>query len=149
MVHWSILNFRFRPIKIKSSKYSITVENEFGKINKSLKPDEELIIENSQINSLKIRVNYLPELTNLYQNYPNPFNPVTKIKYDLNQACDVKISIYDLVGREIIQLVNETQNAGSYEIELDANKVGLSSGVYLYRLNAGNYVNTKKLILIK
>lgn len=83
----------------------------------------------------------------LYQNYPNPFNPNTLIKYSLPEKTNVKLSVYNILGTEVVNLVNETQNAGEYEIEFNASK--LSSGVYLYRLEAGNYKATKKLILMK
>lgn len=83
----------------------------------------------------------------LYQNYPNPFNPSTSIKYSLPERTNVKLSVYNILGTEVANLVNETQNAGEYEVEFNASK--LSSGVYLYKLEAGSYKATRKLILIK
>ncbi len=88
----------------------------------------------------------------LYQNYPNPFNPVTTIKYQIpanvkGQLANVKIIVFDILGREIKTLVNEQKPAGTYEIQFDASK--LSSGVYFYQLSAGSFVETKKLMLLK
>jgi acetyl esterase/lipase len=83
----------------------------------------------------------------LSQNYPNPFNPTTTIKYELPKSSVVRLSVYDILGREVAVLVNESRNAGGYEVKFDAS--GLSSGVYCYRLQAGNFVQTKKLLLLR
>lgn len=89
----------------------------------------------------------LPTSYALYDNYPNPFNPTTKIKYDLPKESQVSLRIFDILGREVASLVNEKQNAGSYEVNFNANK--LASGVYIYRLSAGSYVQVKKMMLLK
>jgi hypothetical protein len=83
----------------------------------------------------------------LLQNYPNPFNPVTVINYQLPKTGNVKLSIYDALGKEVNILVNESQNAGNYNIEWNAS--AYPSGVYIYRLEAGSFVSNKKMILIK
>ncbi len=83
----------------------------------------------------------------LHQNYPNPFNPSTTIKYDLPKSSVVRLSVYDVLGREVSVLVNERMDAGVHEAKFDA--VGLSSGMYVYRLRAGDYVSTKRMILMK
>ena len=83
----------------------------------------------------------------LSQNYPNPFNPVTNIDYQLPISCNVKLSVFDMMGREFGILVNEMQRAGNYKIEWNAQK--FSSGVYLYYLNAGSFVSIKKMVFIK
>jgi hypothetical protein len=83
----------------------------------------------------------------LSQNYPNPFNPSTNIKFELPKSSDVKLSVYDVLGREVSVLVNERRNAGVHEVKFDA--AGLSSGVYFYRMQAGSFVVTKKLLLIR
>jgi hypothetical protein len=88
-----------------------------------------------------------PEIFKLYQNYPNPFNPSTAINYELPVAGRVDLRVYDLLGREIATLVNEVKSAGSYTVRWDAQ--GLASGVYLYRLQAGQYSATKKLLLLR
>ncbi len=91
---------------------------------------------------------------NLEQNYPNPFNPSTVIKYSIPNADNVTLKIYDVLGKEIYTLVNEYQNAGYYELKFDAanlpaGRQGLASGIYLYKLKAGNFTLTRKMLLIK
>ncbi|MCX6163554.1 MAG: T9SS type A sorting domain-containing protein [Ignavibacteriae bacterium] len=83
----------------------------------------------------------------LLQNYPNPFNPVTVISYQLPKTSIVKLSIYDVRGQEVNILVNESQNAGNYEIGWNAS--AFPSGVYFYRLEAGSFISNKKMILVK
>jgi hypothetical protein len=90
----------------------------------------------------------------LMQNYPNPFNPTTKIKYSIpsvaaqhNISLQVKLVVYDILGDEVAILVNETKPSGTYEIEFDA--TGLASGIYFYKLRAGSFIATKKMLLIK
>jgi len=81
------------------------------------------------------------------QNYPNPFNPITKIKFGLPKASNVKLIIYDVIGREILELVNEFKQENTYEVEFDG--TNLPSGVYFYRLSAGENAVEKKMVLIK
>ena len=88
-----------------------------------------------------------PLTFSLEQNYPNPFNPSTNIKYNVPENGFVKLAVYNLVGEEVNVLVNGQVNAGFYELEFDASK--LPSGVYFYRLQAGSFVETKKMILLK
>jgi hypothetical protein len=83
----------------------------------------------------------------LSQNYPNPFNPSTKISYQLPESGNVTLNIYDVLGNELAALVNDYKPAGNYDV--DFNAVGLPSGVYFYRLTAGSFTETKKLILMK
>jgi hypothetical protein len=91
--------------------------------------------------------NVVPKIYDLVQNYPNPFNPVTNIKYDLPKDIFVSVKIYDLLGREIKTLVNEFKNAGSYIVTFDGSE--FSSGIYFYRITAGDFVSVKRMILIK
>ena len=99
----------------------------------------------------------LPEQFSLEQNYPNPFNPSTTIRYSIPTSEFVKLNVYDVQGNEVTTLVNEEKPAGSYEVEFSAkggsasggNSNSLSSGIYLYTLQAGRYTQTKKLILMK
>jgi hypothetical protein len=88
-----------------------------------------------------------PLTFNLEQNYPNPFNPKTKIKYSVPNQSLVTLKIFDILGREIETLINEEKTAGIYEIDFDASQ--LSSGIYFYKIQAGNFVQTKKMILMK
>ena len=89
----------------------------------------------------------VPEKYELSQNYPNPFNPSTKINYQIAQNNFISLKVYDVLGNEVTTLVNENKTAGYYEINFDASS--LSSGVYLYKLQAGSFVETKKMILLK
>ena len=94
-----------------------------------------------------ISVNVLPVKFVLYQNYPNPFNPTTTIKYSLAKAEHVTLKVYDELGREVKTLVDGNKEAGRYSV--DFNGLGLASGVYYYRIKAGNFNEVKKLILLK
>jgi hypothetical protein len=89
----------------------------------------------------------IPTAYALTQNYPNPFNPTTTIKFELPKSSDVKLSVYDVLGREVSMLVNEKRNAGVHEVTFDG--ANLASGVYIYRLTAGDYVQSKKLIVLR
>ncbi len=88
-----------------------------------------------------------PKQFALEQNYPNPFNPTTTISYQLPVASTVTLKVYDVLGREVMTLVNGKQEAGVYNLSL--NGATLSSGVYFYRLQSGNFVQTKKMMLVK
>jgi len=89
----------------------------------------------------------LPKSFNLSQSYPNPFNPSTKIKYSLPQSSNVVIKVFDILGNEIETLIDEQKNTGTYEITWYAES--LPSGIYFYKLQAGDYIETKKMLLMK
>jgi len=92
--------------------------------------------------------NQIPTVYNLYQNFPNPFNPSTKINFDLPKDSKVTLVIYDLLGRVVKRLLNsEFKQAGRYSIDFNASN--LASGVYFYRIEAGDFVMTKKMVLVK
>jgi hypothetical protein len=91
---------------------------------------------------------FIPQVFHLSQNYPNPFNPTTKINYDIPQNSIVKLTIYDILGREVIKLVNnEFKQPGRYVVEF--NGTNLASGVYFYRIEASDFTDSKKMVLIK
>lgn len=92
-------------------------------------------------------VNIYPENFFLFQNYPNPFNPTTTIKYSIPKASFVVIKIYDIIGEEVATLVNAQKPSGNYSVKFDASN--LSSGIYFYRITSGNFMATKKLIILK
>jgi hypothetical protein len=96
------------------------------------------------INTISTQV---PDGFSLSQNYPNPFNPTTKIKFAVPTAGLVTLKMYDVLGKEVSVLVNKQMSAGTFEYEFNA--LGLTSGVYFYRLESGNFVDTKKLVLVK
>ena len=83
----------------------------------------------------------------LYQNYPNPFNPTTNITYQVLKPGNVELKVYDILGREVMTLVNDFRNVGKYTVDLNASR--LASGVYFYRLKSGEFVSTKKMVLLK
>jgi hypothetical protein len=89
----------------------------------------------------------MPNTFKLEQNYPNPFNPSTIIKFGIPERSNVVIKIYDIIGSEVFTLVNEEMEAGWYQKEFSAN--GLSSGVYLLTIQAGSFVSTKKMLMVK
>jgi len=88
-----------------------------------------------------------PEKFELYQNYPNPFNPSTTIEYALPRSGNVVLKVYDAIGKEVLTLVNEAQEAGYYSTKFDASK--LSSGMYIYKLTSDKFNEVKKMSLIK
>ena len=89
----------------------------------------------------------IPASYTLSQNYPNPFNPTTNIKYSLTKESQVSLKVFDILGREVETLVNLNQKAGSYAVNFNASK--LASGVYIYRLQAGDFIQSMKMMLIK
>ncbi|MBS1495238.1 MAG: T9SS type A sorting domain-containing protein [Bacteroidetes bacterium] len=89
----------------------------------------------------------IPSQYKLYNNYPNPFNPITKIKFDLPKNSFVKINVLDITGKVVSEILNANLSAGSYETEF--NGANLSSGIYYYRLETNDFVETKKMILVK
>jgi hypothetical protein len=89
----------------------------------------------------------IPKNFTLSQNYPNPFNPSTQITFSLPKASDVKLVVFDILGREVATLVNGFKQAGTHSIEFNASS--LSSGVYFYRLESGTFTDTKKMLLLK
>ena len=87
-----------------------------------------------------------------HQNYPNPFNPVTTLRYDIPENSHVNITIYDMLGRQVKTLINQTQDTGYRSVIWDAtNDYGkpVSAGIYLYQIQAGEYMQTKKMVLLK
>ena len=97
-------------------------------------------------------INQLPHAFNLYNNYPNPFNPVTTFRYDILENGHVNITIYNILGRKVKTLMNQTQDAGYRSVIWDAtNDYGkpVSAGIYLYQIQAGEYISTKKMVLLK
>ncbi len=89
----------------------------------------------------------LPQSFALEQNYPNPFNPVTTIKFDLPQTADVQLEVFNLLGQKVMTLVSGSMQAGTHQVNFDAQN--LASGMYIYRIEAANFVSTKKMMLIK
>ena len=94
----------------------------------------------------------IPEMFTLHQNYPNPFNPITSLRYDLPEQAQVILTVYDLLGREVTQLVNTVQDAGYRSVQWNATDMHgkpVSAGVYLYQIRAGEFIQTRKMVLLK
>ncbi len=89
----------------------------------------------------------IPREVELYQNYPNPFNPSTKIKYQLPQDSEVQLVMYDMLGREVKEIINQYQSAGYYELSFDGSN--LPSGMYIYKITTGEFTASKKMLLVK
>jgi hypothetical protein len=92
-------------------------------------------------------VNVLPSQYVLYQNYPNPFNPLTTINYDLPEEAVLSLKVFDILGKEVLLLVDGTVQAGHHSVTLDANK--MASGLYFYRLTTRAFTAVKKLVVVK
>ena len=105
------------------------------------RPLAEIITSSEQIST------ELPDRFELYQNYPNPFNPSTTIRYTLPKSSFVSLRIYDVLGREVKTLFSGYRNAGNYSDVFDASN--FSSGVYFYKISAGEFTETKSMVLIK
>ncbi len=100
----------------------------------------------SSLNGI-IRTEETASSYSLAQNFPNPFNPVTKISYSIPKSSEVSLTIYDILGQKVSELVREKQDAGSYSVEFNASS--LSSGVYYYKIEAGDFTSIKKMTLVK
>ena len=108
-------------------------------------PGDSLFFSTTIVNSIDDEIK--PAYFQLHQNYPNPFNPSTKISFSLPSTANVKLVIYDILGREIKTIIQKELSAGNYKFSFDGST--FSSGVYFYRLQAGSYIETKKMLLLK
>ncbi|MBZ0177954.1 MAG: T9SS type A sorting domain-containing protein, partial [Melioribacteraceae bacterium] len=127
--------------KISSGKYAVKNANDFTyKISHLLKTG--FLPEAQATNEMNVPKEFV-----LYQNYPNPFNPSTTIKYQIPRRTNVEIKVFDILGKEIVVLVDEIKEAGRYQINFAASK--LSSGVYFYQLQSGINIITKKMLLLR
>jgi len=106
-----------------------------------------LMTSYNNLTNVKTIATGIPAIYKLQQNYPNPFNPVTTIKYSISKESHVSLKVFDILGKEVANLVSSKQTAGSYEVNFYPAK--LSSGVYFYKLDTGDFVQTKKMQLIK
>jgi hypothetical protein len=143
-----------KPIQFNANEAMVTVTlAEKASGNSSITVESDLAdITGAAVNSdVAVAVKEIPTVFELSQNYPNPFNPSTRIQYSLEKAAQVSLKVYNVLGLEIATLVNGSQEAGSYTVPFNANTgtLSLSSGVYFYRLEAGSFVSTKRLILMK
>ncbi len=129
--------------------YIVAITTNYELINQREKNRDVYIIKTMgpEITELEHQAVKIATHYSLSQNYPNPFNPSTSIKYSIPQSSNVTLKVFDVLGSEIITLLNKEQSAGNYEVEFDGSD--LTSGIYFYRLQAGDFVETKKMILLK
>ncbi|MHC1736586.1 MAG: T9SS type A sorting domain-containing protein [Ignavibacteriaceae bacterium] len=130
----SVKDYSFTDKKVAAGKYAYRLKQIDN--DGTFEYSKEIEVENLQ-----------PSAFDLRQNYPNPFNPGTLIVYSLGFSGNVTLKLYDLLGNEVALLVNEQKGPGTYEVKFDAS--GLASGTYIYRLVAGNFVSTKKMVVLK
>ncbi len=129
-----------RPQRVNTvSEHIIAVQNDIMKVFPAAEKKGSAENKNTSV-PLEYKLN---------QNYPNPFNPTTKINYELKNAGFVSLKIYDLLGRELAELVNEVKDAGRYTIDFNSSKYMMASGIYFYRITAGEFVDTKRMVLVK
>ena len=139
-----------------SCQVSLTVGNNSGSVNVG----SYFIVDDVVFEGITTDIDetvIFPDSYSLEQNYPNPFNPSTKIRYSIplhvkHGAANVVLKVYDILGNEVATLVNEEKPAGIYEVEfstLSGNIHNLSNGVYFYKLQAGEYIETRKMVLLK
>ena len=138
-----------RNARDRNYSYTVSADTALGKGKDSL----QIAINGLVVTGINNGENSVKEFA-LSQNYPNPFNPLTIIKYTIAGARDqgpgtgnTSLVVYDLLGRQVAMLVNDVKAPGSYEVSFDGS--GLASGVYIYRLTAGSFVQTKKMAFIK
>lgn len=94
-------------------------------------------------------INELPKKFSLEQNFPNPFNPETKIKFQLPSDVMVSLKIYNILGREVLSLIDQFMRAGIYNVVFSSRNLNLASGIYIYRLMAGDFISIRKMVLLK
>jgi len=128
-------------------KFRATITDTSIFFNTAHYPDTGWVAFNVLPPTVSVENGNIPLHFDLAQNYPNPFNPSTKIKYQIPDPVFVTIKVYDVLGNEIVPLVKENKIAGTYEIDFDGSK--LTSGIYYYRITAGDYSQTKKMILLR
>jgi hypothetical protein len=138
------------PVTVMVENMSITLLDESGKmLNTDLKSGETFTITNESIHRLLVQSgqSVTPIKYSLEQNYPNPFNPITTIKFSIPKESNVNISIYNVLGELVTTLANGQMKPGYYEYQFNA--TNLASGVYIYRIKADDFVETKKMVLMK
>ncbi len=131
---------------IDDSSPTATLDNQFGSINPNFYKNWNYDTKTA-VTGVATADGLIPMVYSLEQNYPNPFNPTTTIKYSLPNAGKVMLTVYNVLGQEVLTLVNGTQNAGVYTATFDASR--LASGMYIYRIEAGSFNAVKKMMLVK
>lgn len=140
------------PISVKVENMNITLQDENGKqMTATLNNGEETKINDKSINKLKIVFGQIitPENYSLEQNFPNPFNPSTTIKFSLPEATHVILSIYNVLGEKLTELVNEKLEEGRHSYTWNVPQSGLATGLYIYELKTDKFISAKKMLLVK
>ena len=132
------------PFAAQNANFGKLASNDAAQSAQGLKNIGAAVVLNS---ALAVDVNQVPIMFRLEQNYPNPFNPSTRIAFAIPKASKVQLRILDVLGRDIALLFDGQKPAGAYELQWDAGS--LPSGIYFYRLQSGEYVETRKMILLK
>jgi len=138
-----------------SSNDTYRMISTFGQPLTGIKQNDTFIIQSgfwyaaasSIVTNIERTEEYLPHTFRLEQNFPNPFNPVTQIQFSIPDQDFTTLTVYDILGRMIVQLVNEDLQPGEYTVSFEAGNI--PSGMYIYRLQSGSYVNQKRMLLIK
>lgn len=140
------------PVSIKVSGLDVFVRDliDGSLLNESITTGSELIITDSRITKIRLYGNYITETPFTYsleQNYPNPFNPSTSINFSIPKEGLVNLNVFNILGERVMELKNEVMKPGYYQVAFDASS--LASGVYFYTINAGDFVESKKMMLLK
>ncbi len=144
-----VINSATYPVRITAEGLRLrvkdTITGEF--VDKVVENQESIVLTNPNLTSLSVASETIPEKFELFQNYPNPFNPSTTIKFSLPKASQVTLKVYNVLGQVVAELLDKDLLAGAHQIEFNA--VSHASGVYIYRLEAGEFTAVKKLLLVK
>ncbi len=140
------ITVHFNPEMLRPARYRVDLHIE-SEVYDTIMVMPVLLTVNPLPNAVTVEANRLPTEYALHQNYPNPFNPSTTIRYDLKDAGFTKLTVYNLLGEKVADLVNEQQPAGRYTISFDGGN--LPSGMYFYRLQSGSFNHTTKMVLMK
>ncbi|MFQ5652940.1 MAG: T9SS type A sorting domain-containing protein, partial [bacterium] len=137
---------------IDDSESTFTIHAQFGSIDPKKYDHWDYTNMKPVVTSVELLDDLLPKRFTLEQNYPNPFNPETSIQYSIPKAADVKLTIFNVLGQRVATLVNKQQVAGNYLVQWNGqNDAGrpVASGIYVYRISAGDFVQTKKMLFLK
>jgi hypothetical protein len=135
-----------------SAYYADSLINRAKRDSFVIRADAIEIREAQKPTKVQIQTSEIPKEFYLAQNYPNPFNPSTDIEFSIPIAVNVEIKVYDVLGREVATLINETLQPGKYKVRwngTDRNGALVSSGVYFYVMKAGKFIQTRKMMLLK
>jgi hypothetical protein len=137
------------PLTVRVEGMDIRLQDATGKaINQNLKSGEDIVISDATINKLMVSGELIPTVYSLEQNYPNPFNPSTVIEFSLPEdVSNVKLSIYNVLGEKVAELVNTALDAGRYSYQWNAGNV--ATGMYIYELRTDKFISSKKMMILK